>query len=101
MDLPDRAEAKSWQGRDVVDRDGEALGRCHGVFADTDTGLPEWVLVDVGGRQAFVPAGDAQQEGDRVQVQFTRAQVMSAPDVGDVTQLAEDDEKQLYTHYGV
>jgi hypothetical protein len=62
MDLPDRAEAKSWQGRDVVDRDGEPLGRCHGVFADTDTGLPEWVLVDVGGRPSS-PQGTLSRRG--------------------------------------
>jgi hypothetical protein len=72
MDLPDRAEAKSWQGRDVVDRDGEPLGRCHGVFADTDTGLPEWVLVTWAIGRPSSRRG-RQQEGDRVQVQFARA----------------------------
>lgn len=101
MDLPDRAEARSWQGREVVDRDGDSLGRCIGVFADTDTGLPEWVLVDVDGRRAFVPAGDAEQSDDGVRVQFVREQVRSAPDVGDVAQLSEQDEQTLYTHYGV
>ena len=101
MDLPDRAEAKTWQGREVVDRDGASLGRCHGVFADTDTGVPEWVLVDVDDRRAFVPAGDAEQQDEQVRVQFSRDQVLSAPDVGDVSQLTEQDEQVLYTHYGV
>jgi len=71
------------------------------VFADTDTGLPEWILVDVEDRRAFVPVGDAEQEDERVRVRFSRDQVRSAPDVGDVAELTEDDEKQLYTHYGV
>lgn len=101
MDLPDRAEARTWQGREVVDRDGASLGRCHGVFADTDTGVPEWVLVDVDDRRAFVPAGDAEQQDEQVRVQFSRDQVLSAPDVGDVSQLTEQDEQVLYTHYGV
>ena len=40
MELPDRSQARSWEGKDVVDRDGQRLGRCVGVFADTATGVP-------------------------------------------------------------
>ena len=47
MQLPDRKEAKSWEGLPVVDRDGASIGRCDGVYADTDTGVTEWLDVGV------------------------------------------------------
>ena len=60
MELPDRSQARSWEGKDVVDRDGQRLGRCVGVFADTATGVPEWLHVDVEGHvRSFVPALEA------------------------------------------
>ena len=102
MQLPDRKEAKSWEGLPVVDRDGTAIGRCDGVYADTDTGLPEWLDVGVpeAGR-AFVPALGAQARDGAVRVAFTRALVVSAPHVGDAVQLSKADERTLYAHYGV
>jgi len=102
MTLPDRAHAKSWEGWDVVDRDGERLGTCVGVFADTDTGITEWLLVDVTGhRRSFVPALEAADADGRVRVPFTRDQVVGAPQVGDDEELAKRDEMELYSHYGV
>ena len=37
MELPDRVDAKRWEGLEVVDRDDQPLGSCVGVFADADT----------------------------------------------------------------
>jgi len=102
MELPDRVDAKRWEGLEVVDRDDQGLGTCVGVFADADTDLTEWLLVDVPGhRRALVPALDALDAGGGVRVPFAREQVVTAPPVGDETQLSKDDEKVLYDHYGV
>ena len=102
MELPDRTEAKSWEGHTVVDRDEAVLGTCRGVFADTDTGVTEWLDVDVQGHtRSFVPALDATEVGGRVRVGFLREQVLSAPKVGDSEQLSKRDEMRLYDHYGV
>lgn len=102
MELPDRVDAKRWEGLEVVDRDDQALGSCVGVFADADTEITEWLLVDVPGhRRAFVPALDATETGGRVRVPFGREQVVTAPQVGDEAQLSKSDERALYDHYGV
>ncbi len=47
MGLPDRDRATSWEGLRVVDRSGEPLGTCGGVFADTETGATEWLDVSL------------------------------------------------------
>lgn len=102
MDLPDKTQGKSWEGAEVVDRDGERLGTCVGVFADIDTDLTEWLQVDVAGhRPTFVPALDATEIGERVQVRFAKAQVLSAPQIGEDVELSQREEEQLYSHYGV
>lgn len=102
MDLPDKTQGKSWEGAEVVDRDGERLGTCVGVFADIDTDLTEWLQVDVAGhRTTFVPALDATELGERVQVRFAKAQVLSAPEIGEDVELSQREEERLYSHYGV
>lgn len=102
MELPDRDEAKSWKGLTVVDRDGQHLGTCGGVFADTDTGVPEWLDVDVQGHgRSFVPALDVVELEGQVRVRFARDLVVSTPPVGDSEQLSKHDEMRLYDHYGV
>ena len=102
MQLPDRDEAKTWKGLTVVDGDGERLGMCEGVFADTDTGAPEWIDVDVqdAGR-TFVPALDAVEVQGQLRVRFARSMIATAPHVGDREQLSKDDDVALYDHYGV
>ena len=102
MELPDRSQARSWEGKDVVDRDGQRLGRCVGVFADTATGVPEWLHVDVEGHvRSFVPALEATEADGTVQVGFSREAVLAAPSVGDDEQLSKAEEVALYRHYGV
>ena len=102
MELPDRSQARSWEGKDVVDRDGQRLGRCVGVFADTATGMPEWLHVDVEGHvRSFVPALEAAEDGGTVRVRFGREAVLGAPSVGDDEQLSKAEEIELYRHYGV
>jgi hypothetical protein len=102
MELPDRSQARSWEGKDVLDSDGSRLGRCVGVFADTATGQPEWLHIDVEGHvRSFVPAIDAVEHDGGVRVRFSRSAVLGAPSVGDDVQLSKAEEIELYRHYGV
>jgi len=100
--LPERDVAKGWQGRVVLDQDGERLGECTGIFADTASGATEWLEVAVEGhRRCLLPALNALEVGGQVRVAFGRAAVLAAPHVGDDTELSKRDDIVLYRHYGV
>jgi len=100
--LPERDVAKGWQGRLVSDQDGERLGECTGIFADAASGATEWLEVAVEGhRRCLLPALNALEVGGQVRVAFRRAAVLSAPHVGDDTELSKRDDIVLYRHYGV
>jgi len=100
--LPERDVAKGWQGRVVLDQDGERLGECTGIFADAASGATEWLEVAVEGhRRCLLPALNALEVGGQVRVAFGRAAVLAAPHVGDDTELSKRDDIVLYRHYGV
>jgi len=100
--LPERDVAKGWQGRVVLDQDGERLGECTGIFADAASGATEWLEVAVEGhRRCLLPALNALEVGGQVRVAFRRAAVLAAPHVGDDTELSKRDDIVLYRHYGV
>ncbi len=101
MALPGRDEARNWIGWTVVDRDGVELGSCTAVLADEDTGLPEWVYVEVDAVDTVVPALDATGSDERVTVTVTRAQVTAAPSAGGARELSQAREAELYRHYGI
>jgi len=100
--LPERDVAKGWQGRVVLDQDGERLGECTGIFADAASGATEWLEVAVEGhRRCLLPALNALEVGGQVRVAFRRTAVLAAPHVGDDTELSKRDDIVLYRHYGV
>jgi len=100
--LPERDVAKGWQGLVVLDQDGELLGERTGIFADAASGATEWLEVAVEGhRRCLLPALNALEVGGQVRVAFRRAAVLSAPQVGDDTELSKRDDIVLYRHYGV
>ena len=94
----------SWRGRTVVDRDGDKVGKLNELYLDEQTGRPEWALVNTGmfgSKSSFVPLTGATETGDDVQVQFEKAQVKDAPNVDEGQQLSQEEEHQLYSHYGL
>lgn len=48
-----------------------------------------------------MPLGDARLDDDVLRLPFDGAQVKDAPDVDPDVQLSEDEEQQLFRHYGV
>jgi uncharacterized protein (TIGR02271 family) len=104
MAAPSIETVQSWQGRTMVDRDGDKIGRVEAIYLDDDTGQPEWALVYTGlfGTKAtFVPLTQAQPMGDNIQVPHEKAQVKDAPSMEADGQLSEDEEAELYRHYGL
>ncbi len=106
MALPQREAALRWIGKMVVDREGLEIGMCTAVLAHASSGLAEWLFADLGGMTVLVPAVDAVETGDRVQVTVARVDALSAPTPGDAEPLSEDrlseeEEAALYEHYRV
>jgi uncharacterized protein (TIGR02271 family) len=96
--------AQSWQGRTMVDPAGDKLGTIDAIYLDDETGQPEWATVTRGlfsAKAAFVPLAQAQATGDSVQVPYDKQQVIDAPSMEADGQLSQDDEAELYRHYGL
>jgi len=104
MPAPSIETAQAWQGRTMVDPAGDKLGTIDAIYLDDETGQPEWATVTSGlfaATIAFVPLAQAQSMGDSVQVPYDKQQVKDAPSMEADGQLSQDDEAELYRHYGL
>jgi uncharacterized protein (TIGR02271 family) len=102
--MTDLTEAYGFEGRTLVDRDGDKIGKIDELYEDRQTGQPEWALVTTGlfgTRKSFVPLRDARADGEDVRVPVEKAQVKDAPSVEADGELSEIEEQQLFKHYGV
>ena len=103
MGTTEMTNAYDWHGRTVVDRDGEKIGKLDEVYLDEHTGRPEWALVNTGlfgSRSSFVPLANAAPSGEDVRVAVEKEQVKSAPSVDEGQELSQQEEAELYSHYG-
>ena len=92
-----------WQGKDLVDRDGEKIGKLEDVYFDVETEEPMFATVKeglIGRHLTFVPLAGLTIGPDSLQVTVSKEQVKSAPNIelhGD--ELSPSDESTLYHHY--
>ena len=104
MTVPSIDTVQSWQGRTMVDPAGDKLGTIDAIYLDDETGQPEWATVTSGmftAKTTFVPLAQAQDTGDIVQVSYAKQQVKDAPRMQADGSLSQDDEAELYRHYGL
>ena len=104
MTLPGPDVTHRWQGRTLVDHHGEPLGNIEAIYLDKVTSQPEWALLEVGATgpdRTFVPLVSAGEEGDTVRVLFAKTLVDGAPAMAADRELSEEQERELYRHYGV
>jgi hypothetical protein len=102
--LPGPEATHRWQGRTLVGHHGEPLGRIEIIYLDKATNQPEWALLEVGATgpaRTFVPLVSAGEEGDTVRVPFEKTLVEGAPSMSAERELSEEQEGELYRHYGV
>jgi uncharacterized protein (TIGR02271 family) len=102
--MTDLSEAYGFEGRTLVDRDGDKIGKIDELYEDRETGRPEWALVNTGlfgTKKSFVPLRGAQPTGEDVRVPVEKARVKDAPAIEPDGALAEDEERRLFEHYGV
>lgn len=91
-----------WHGRDLVDRNGERIGKLEDVYFDVETDQPQFATVKqglIGRHLTFVPLTDVTIGPDNLQVRASKAEVRGAPTLeleGD--ELSQADESILY-HY--
>ena len=95
---------RSWQGATMVDRVGDKVGTLESIFVDDHTCQPECALVNTGffgTRSTFVPIAQASASGDQVQVPFEQQRVKDAPNMDPDGHLSEQEEQELWRHYGL
>ncbi len=92
-----------WHGKDLVDRDGERIGKLEDVYFDVGTDQPQFATVKeglIGRHLTFVPLTEVTIGPDNLQVSASRAEVKDAPNLdleGD--ELSPSDESTLYHYY--
>lgn len=94
----------SWKDRTVLDDAGEKIGTVHSTYEDSKTGKPDWLTVGSGllGRNVnFVPAIGASEQGDDVQVGWSKDVIRDSPGVDDSGGITPEQETSLRKHYGV
>jgi hypothetical protein len=92
-----------WHGKELVDRNGERIGKLEDVYVDVETNEPMFGTVKeglIGRHLTFVPLAGITIGPDSLQVPVSKEQVKDAPNIelhGD--ELSRADESTLYHHY--
>lgn len=91
--------------KDVYGSDGNKIGTVGQVYLDDVTGKPEWVTVKTGmfgTKESFVPVAQSQFADDGLRVPYGKDTVKDAPRVdAEQGHLSQDEEAELYRHYGL
>jgi sporulation protein YlmC with PRC-barrel domain len=96
-------DVSDWHGKSLIDSDGEKIGKLQDVYVDVETDEPQFATVKegvIGRHLTFVPLSGVQIGPDDLQVQVTKEQVRTAPDIemhGE--ELSQADESRLYHHF--
>jgi uncharacterized protein (TIGR02271 family) len=99
-----KEDVLTWRGQDLQGNDGEKIGKIEEIYLDTETREPEWALVTTGlfgTKQSFVPLREASASSDSVSVPFDKSTVKDAPTVDPDGRLSQQEEAELYRHYGM
>jgi uncharacterized protein (TIGR02271 family) len=102
--VPTIEDVKTWRGHDAVGPDANKLGTIEDIYLDQETGEPEWVALKTGmfgSKLSFAPLAQARLDGDSVVLPYEKDQIKSAPRVEADGALSEDEEAELYRHYGL
>lgn len=91
-------------GLKAVDQSESKVGTVADVYADDETGRPEWLAVNTGlfgTKVSFVPLAGAEVYGDEVLLAYDKDLVKAAPRAEADGHLSPQEEAALYDHYGV
>ena len=102
--MPTIEDVKTWRGNDAVGPDANKLGTVEDIYLDEETGEPEWVALKTGmfgSKLSFAPLAQARLDGDTVVLPYEKDQIKSAPRVEADGALSQEEEAELYRHYGL
>jgi uncharacterized protein (TIGR02271 family) len=92
------------RGQDLYDANGDKIGTIEEIYLDAQSGEPEWALVNTGlfgTKSTFVPLQEAGESEGAVRVPYEKAQVKDAPKIDPDGELSQQQESELYRHYGL
>ncbi len=102
--MPTTEEINNWRGHDARGTNGDKLGKIEDIYLDEQTGKPEWLAIKTGmfgGNVSFVPLAKASFEAEVITVPYDKATVKGAPNADPDGQLSQQEESELYRHYGL
>ena len=92
-----------WRGRDLIDRNGERIGKLENVYFDVESDEPQFGTVKegwIGRHLTFVPLVGVTIGPDSLQLAVSKEQVKSAPNIGvEGHEFSPAEESALYHHY--
>ena len=91
-------------GQNLIDTDGDKIGKIQDVYMDEQTGRAEWFAVKTawfGNNISFVPTANAYRSDDDFAVPYSKSQVKDSPNCEPDGRLTQDEESMLYSHYGL
>src|SRR5205814_3178817 len=101
--MADHENIGEWHGKDLVDPNGEKIGKLKDVYVDVETNEPMFGTVKeglIGRHLTFVPLPGLTIGPDSLQVVVSKDQVKAAPNVDiEGEELSQHDESNLYHHY--
>jgi len=98
------ANLADWRGKDLLDLDGDKIGKLEDVYVDTETDVAQFGTLKEGllsKHLTFVPLTDATTSPDHLQVTVTKEQVKAAPNIDTDAELTAAEEAQVYEHFGM
>ncbi len=92
------------EGLQVLDDQGAKVGKVSTVYLDVDNAKPEWASVKTGmfgGHETLVPLVNASADGSELTVPYTKDTIKNAPHHDPAGELSNQQEAELFSHYGV
>jgi uncharacterized protein YrrD len=93
-----------WKGQDVLDLEGEKVGKLEDVYYDGETDVPAFVTVKSGtfGKHlTLVPLARASVGPQHLRVSYRKGEIKDAPNFPTDTELSMDGEAEAYKFFGI
>lgn len=98
------SDPQSVVGKNVIGTHDEKIGKVEELYLDTGSNQPEWISVTTGlfgSHRSLVPLAEASDEGGDLRIPYSKDQVKEAPHYDPDQHLSEEEEADLFRHYGM